>query len=243
MNVVVTLGIVTLCPDAEGDLLGGELVKVEDTSIVREVLRYIKGSLTVDRCTAVRLPDRGGAAVLIGNADSLCNIRLGAGLGGSTSGGSVLSLYLSCLTGEVNPHIGSRDKPYLEFDKSSSVRVARVAGLAGKGDTVGSGDGIHQLLVEGRRVLRSERSVDHIISQRLFPQADVGAAVLNIKIQLRSSANLEIDLVDGSKIGQRKPCQRRCDQNKHSNNAQEEGEFPLNSRLCFLQFFELLPQL
>ena len=156
---------------------------MEETAVGAEALADVKGGLTGYGTALVRFPDRGGTIVLIGNTNRVDDIRLGAGLGGGAGGGSVLTFDLYGLAGEVNIHFFCRDEPNLELYKRGIVRITGCAGLAREGDAVGRSDGIEQLLVEGRRVLRAKRGIDHVIGQHLFPQTDVGAAVLNIEIQ------------------------------------------------------------
>ena len=153
LDVVVALGVVTLCPNTEGDLLGGERIEVEEAGIGAKALSHIEGCLTVDGSTLVRLPDRCGTGILKGDAAGADDIRLCAGLGGRSGGGSVLVLNLNCLTGEVDVHFLSGDEPDLKLYIRGAVGVAGRAGLALEGDTVGGGDRIEKLLVKGGRVL------------------------------------------------------------------------------------------
>ena len=46
LDVVVALGVFTLCPDAEGDLLGGEGIEVEEAAVGAEALADVEGGLT-----------------------------------------------------------------------------------------------------------------------------------------------------------------------------------------------------
>ena len=76
----------------EGDLLGREGIEVEETGIGTKVLTDIEGGLTGYGSTLVRLPDRGGTAVLKGYANRADDIRFTAGIGGGAGGGGILVL-------------------------------------------------------------------------------------------------------------------------------------------------------
>lgn len=244
LYVVVALGVVTLSPNAEGDLLRLELVEVEEAGIVREALGYVKGGLTVDRGALVGLPDSRRAAVLIGYAYRADDVSLGAGVCRGAGCGGILALYLYRLTGEMDPHISRSYEPYLELDECIVVSAAGATRPAREGDAVRGGDGIEQLLIQSRRVLRSESGIYHVVGERLLPKSHIGrSAVLDIKIELRRCADLEVDIVDSRKVGERKPSQCRCYQNQHGYHAEQECKLALNARLCLLQFFKLLTEL
>ena len=158
---------------------------MEEAGITAEALAYVKGGLTGDGTALVRLPDRGGAVILVGDADRVDDIGFCTGLGGGAGSGGVCSFYLDRLAGEVDIHFFGSNEPNLELHKRGIIGITGRAGLTREGDTVGRSDGIEKLLVEGRRVLRAKRGIDHVIGEYLFPQADVGAAVLDIQIQTR----------------------------------------------------------
>ena len=143
----------------------------------------------------------------------------------------------------MDPHVGGGDEPDLVFEIGVFVGFAGGAGLAPEADTVGRGDGIEQLVGDLGRVHRGEICIDHIIGQRLFPQADVGAAVLDIKLELRRCRDLEVNLVDRCEVGQGEPRHRRRHQHEHRNDAEQEGELSLDARLGFLQFVQLQQEL
>ena len=208
---------------------------MEEAAVGAEALADVKGGLTGYGTALVRFPDRGGAVVLIGNTNRVDDIRLGAGLGGGAGGGSVLTFDLHGLAGEVDIHFFGRDEPNLELYKRGVIGITGRAGLAREGDTVGRSDGIEELLVEGRRVLRAKRGIDHVVGEHLFPQADVGTAVFDIQIQLGRRRDLERDIIDRRKVRKRKPCQCRRDQYQHRDDAEQEGEFTLDSHLRFFQ--------
>ena len=125
LYIVVALGVVTFCPDADGDLLGLELVEVEEAGLTAEALVDVEGGLPVDRGALVGLPDRGGTAVLIGYTDRLDDIGFCAGLGGGAGGGGVAALDLNRLTGQMDIHIGGSDEPHFELEERRAfVRAA-----------------------------------------------------------------------------------------------------------------------
>ena len=158
---------------------------MEEAGVGSEVLSDVEGGLAGYRISLVRLPDHRGAAILIGYADGVDDIRFGAGLGGGAGGSRVSVLYLYRLTGKMDVHFFSGDEPYIEFNKRGGVSVAGRTGLARKGHAVGGRHGIEQLILQSGSSGGGESGIDHVISQRLFPQADVGAAVLDIEVQTR----------------------------------------------------------
>ena len=117
LHIIITFGIVTLSPNAKCDLLGGEFVEFEDTGIITETLGNVESRLTVNGGALVGLPNSGRTAVLIGNTDGTDYVSFYACFGSCARGGSVLTFDLYGLTGEMNPHIGSCNKPNLEFYK------------------------------------------------------------------------------------------------------------------------------
>ena len=214
---------------------------MEEAGVGTEVLANVKRGLTVDRGALVGLPDGGGAAVLIGYADRVHDIGFRARFGGGAGGSGVVALDLYRLTGEVDVHIGGGNEPDLELEEGSGlVRAARRAALTLEGDTVGGGNGIEALFIELRRADGGKIGVNHLVRQDLFPLGNIGTAVLDIEIQLGSCGNLQVDLVDRCEVRQREPSECRRHQNKHGNDAEQEGEFPLHTRLCPFQFIEFL---